>query len=112
MRADYNVFELPFPNRSTPAMVFLNEDGSFDIYLNTLFPPSRRKAALEHELRHIKAEHFYAEVPIAQAERQAEGESVNIVLHSPQSALPHFYSEPSFAHWLKNVCIQTHSDLL
>lgn len=112
MKADYNVFELAFPNRSTPAMVFLNEDGSFDIYLNALYPHAQRRTALEHELRHIKAEHFFADVPVSLAERQAEGESVNIVLHSPQNTLPHFYSEPAFAHWLKNVCLQTHADLL
>ena len=112
MRDDYNVFEIPFPNRSSAAMVFLNDDGSFDIYLNTLYPQQRRQEALKHELRHINAEHFYADVNIRQAERQAAGEGVNIVLHAPNETLPHFYSELSFAHWLKNVSIQTHADII
>lgn len=111
MRADYNVYELDFPNRSTAAMVFVNDDGSFDVYLNTLLPEERRRRALEHELRHIEKEHFYAELPLELAERQADGESVNIVLHTPAGELPHFYSESSFAHWLKNVCVQSHVDL-
>ena len=36
-----------------------NDDGSFDIYINSRLSPLRQQETLEHELRHIRHEHFY-----------------------------------------------------
>lgn len=70
---DYYVRRVKFPNRSCPALVVPNDDGSFDIYINTLFPPDKQAEALEHELRHLKKDHFYKEEPISKQEAEADG---------------------------------------
>ena len=62
-------------------------DGSFDIYINSLLSPARRQEILEHELNHIRQEHFYLDMPISLMERQANGEHVNVVLHPPEGYL-------------------------
>ena len=36
-----------------------NSDGTFDIYINTNLRDGLKQATLEHELRHIKLDHFY-----------------------------------------------------
>lgn len=50
-----------------------NDDGTFDIYLNSRLSPRRRKECLEHELRHIFRDHFYSERPVEDLEREADG---------------------------------------
>ena len=35
-----------------------NDDGSFDIYLNSRNPEEKRRIWLEHELEHIRLDHF------------------------------------------------------
>ena len=75
-----------------------NDDGSFDIYINSRLSPQQREETLEHELRHLKQEHFYLDLPLSRMERQADGEPLNVVLHPPQ-LLPHplpVYGYPHF----------------
>ena len=103
---DYFVHFAKLATRANPSVVLPNDDGTFDIYINTLFPEDTWEAALRHELRHLKDEHFYIDIPIAAAERQAEGEAVNVVLHPLEGSLPHFASEAAFAHWLQRICAQ------
>lgn len=88
-----------------------NNDGSYDIYINSLLPSQRRQEILEHELNHIRQEHFYLDLPVSLMERQANGEHVNIVLHPPEDFLPCFASEAALAHWLQTLCTQQHLDL-
>ncbi|MCD8117181.1 MAG: ImmA/IrrE family metallo-endopeptidase, partial [Oscillospiraceae bacterium] len=73
MDPEYYIRRLPFPNRSVKAATFPNDDGTFDIYLNTLFSESEQQSALAHELRHIRLDHFYSDAPIAQKEAEADG---------------------------------------
>lgn len=47
-----------------------NDDGSFDIYINSRLSPQQREETLEHELRHLKQEHFYLDLPLSRMERQ------------------------------------------
>ena len=61
-------------------MTLPNDDGSFDIYINSRLSPLRQQETLEHELRHIRHEHFYLDMDIARMERQADGEALNAVL--------------------------------
>lgn len=69
---DYYVYEIDFPNFSTKAMVFPNEDGTFDIYLNALYEQSKMINALSHELEHLSKNHFYNDIkPISQIEFEA-----------------------------------------
>lgn len=107
---DYFVRYVELP-RKVEGVSVPNDDGSFDIYINSLVPEARRPEVLEHELRHLKAEHFYIEMPISQMERQARGEILNPVLHPPQGMIPCFESEQALALWLKNTCLQYNIDL-
>ena len=88
-----------------------NDDGSFDIYINSRLSPQQREETLEHELRHLKQEHFYLDLPLSCMERQADGEPLNVVLHPPQGKVPCFYSESALAHWLRTVSAQQHIKL-
>ena len=107
---DYYLRLLELPRRVEGVSV-LNDDGSFDIYINSLLPSRRRLEVLEHELAHIRQEHFYLDMPISQIERQAEGEHVNVVLHPPEGLIPCFSSEAALERWLRNLCAQQHLDL-
>jgi len=103
---DYYVRPVPLPRR-VEGVSIPNDDGSFDIYINSNLPPQQREKALEHELRHLKAEHFYLDMPIERMERQAEGEELNAVLRPPEGRLPCFKSEEALAAWLNTLCRQT-----
>ena len=46
-----------------------NDDGSFDIYINARLSPARQQQTLEHELRHIRRDHFYLDMPVSRMER-------------------------------------------
>lgn len=88
-----------------------NDDGSFDVYINARLSPTRQQETLEHELRHIRHEHFYLDMPVARMERQADGEALNTVLHPLAGTLPCFMSEEALARWLSALCTQLGLDL-
>lgn len=106
---DYYVRLVELP-RTVEGVSIPNDDGSFDIYINSLLSPLRRQEVLEHELGHIRREHFYLDMSLGLMERQAEGEPVNAVLHPPEGCIPCFSSEAALAHWLMNLCAQQHLD--
>ena len=108
---DYFVHRVRFPNWANPAMTFPNDDGTYDIYLNTRYDDARLAEELEHELRHIKDEHFYVDIPVERAEAQADGAPINSAFHHAEGEIPHFFSEQSFAHYVKTVAEQQHVDL-
>lgn len=83
-----------------------NSDGSFSIYINELLPEKKRSEVLEHELRHITAEHFYVDMPVESMERQAGGESINIALHPPAGKIVSFRSEKALADYLRRLAAQ------
>ena len=71
---DYWVRYLPFPNMASESVAASHGDGTFTIYINTLFPEERQQERLRHELRHLTEEHFYRDdLSIRQIEHQAEG---------------------------------------
>jgi hypothetical protein len=51
-----------------------NGDDSFDVYINRRLSPEKQRSALEHELRHIRRDHFYVPLGVAETERDAEEE--------------------------------------
>lgn len=87
-----------------------NDDGSYDIYINSRLSPALQQQTLEHELRHIRRGHFETDMPLARMERQADGEAVNVVLHPPAGMVPCFCSEDAMARWLAALCSQLHLD--
>lgn len=51
-----------------------NDDGTFEIYINSKLCASKQKKCLKHELQHIRQDHFYNDIlPIEKIERQADG---------------------------------------
>jgi len=107
---DYYVRHVALP-RTVEGVSLPNDDGSFDIYINSLLPPDKAEAVLRHELRHLKAEHFYVDMPIERMERQAEGEELNPVLHPPEGLLPCFHSPQHLASWINTLCRQYNIDI-
>lgn len=61
-----------------------NDDGSFDIYINSLLSGERQRAKLEHELNHIRLDHFYRSGTVAMKEREAGG----VLVSPPAPAAP------------------------
>jgi len=79
---DYWVRYVQFPNMASESVAASHGDGTFTIYINTLFPEEKQAERLRHELAHLEQEHFYRdELTIRQIERSAEG-------LSPDSTLP------------------------
>ena len=98
MTGEYYIRRLPFPNRSVKAATFPNDDGTFDIYLNTLYPEAVQEQALRHELEHIRLGHFYSDKPIAEKEAEADGLIPPDAEAAP--AIPLFPSPDAFARWV------------
>ena len=101
---------IPLPPK-VEGVTLPNDDGSFDIYINSRLSPARQQETLEHELRHIRHGHFYLDMPIDRMERQADGEALNVVLHPPAGMIPCFDSEEALARWLGALCTQLGVDL-
>ena len=71
---DYWVRYVPFPNMASESVVASHGDGTFTIYINTLFCPERQEERRLHELRHLTQEHFYRDdLPLVRLEHQADG---------------------------------------
>ena len=67
-----NVFVrlVPLPD-AVRAVTIPNNDSTFDVYVNSILPEELQNRALEHELQHIKQDHFYNEDPVWVNEREA-----------------------------------------
>ena len=101
MTDEYYIRRVPFPNRSVRAATFPNDDGSFDIYLNTLLTEAEQQRALEHELRHIRLGHFYSDKPLTEKEAEADGLAVPLASTSPpQRPIPWFDTPQELADWI------------
>lgn len=49
--------------------VLLDEDGNYNVYINSKYPYESQVEALKHELRHIKNDDFAGARPIRDVER-------------------------------------------
>lgn len=49
-----------------------NDDNTFNIYINATICEDKQKQALNHELEHIKRDHFYDEEPAIKNEKELE----------------------------------------
>ena len=52
-----------FP-KTIRAVTLPNDDGTFDIYINSDLPEELQHKALNHELEHIRRDHFYNDDPV------------------------------------------------
>lgn len=60
--------ELP---SSVRAVTIPNDDTTFDVYINAVLPEELQIKALEHELEHIRRDHFYDNNPVGINELEA-----------------------------------------
>lgn len=56
---------------SVRAVTLPNDDGTFDVYVNATLPEELQIAAIEHELNHIRKDHFYDSNPVWLNEQEA-----------------------------------------
>ncbi len=107
---DYWVRFVEFPNMASESVVASHGDGTFTIYINTLFCEERQRDRLSHELRHLEENHFYRdELTIAQIERQADGipepaaeppRLPNVFQEKPPDTIPFFASLEAFGRYM------------
>ena len=72
-KPDYFVRYVDFPV-TVKGVTIPNDDGTFDIYINSVLCEEQQRECLEHELRHIRKDHFYTDTkPIREVEREASG---------------------------------------
>lgn len=104
---DYRLYYVKFPNRANPALSVLCDDGTADIYLNTRYDEERLREELAHELRHLQSQHFFVDIPVERAERQADGEPVvPFDAVTARGEIVHFQSLAAFAHWARVLLAQ------
>lgn len=51
-----------------------NCDGSFTVYINSVHSSDKQRATLEHELSHIRRDHFYSGVEVRENELEASAD--------------------------------------
>ena len=106
MENEYYIRRLDFPNRSVKAVTFPNSDGTFDIYVNTLYPESVQEDALRHELEHIRLDHFYSDAPLRRKEAEADGlaaDSADAENEPAGRAIPLFSGVDELCDWLRSM---------
>lgn len=57
--------------KSVHAVTVTDENGDYNIYINTHGCEAQQKRAQEHELRHVCLNHFYDHAPVIFNEMQA-----------------------------------------
>ena len=69
----YYVRLVPLP-LTVDGVTLPNDDGNFDIYINSCHTKEHQEETLAHELNHIRKEHFYNDTkPIRTVEQEADG---------------------------------------
>lgn len=77
---DYFVHFVRFANKANPAMAYLNDDGTYDVYLNTLYDDIFLAKSFRHELIHIAEDHIFIEgIPIETIEDRADNSPAIII---------------------------------
>ena len=57
---------------STPGVTVLDADGNYNVYINEDLSEEERRKVADHELEHIKQDHFYSDKPVAECEKEAD----------------------------------------
>ena len=60
--------------RTLPGVVLPNDDGTFDVYINSRLSEAEQALARQHEIDHIIDEHFYSDKPVGLVEAEARGD--------------------------------------
>lgn len=54
------------------AVTVLDENGDFNVYVNSSLSDDAKKDAFDHETRHIKRKHFFSVKPVEVCEKEAK----------------------------------------
>lgn len=75
----YDVFVrlLKLPNK-VKGVTVTDSDGAYCVFVNSEISENEQKKALEHELKHIKLQHFYNNLPLIINESEAEDNSLKL----------------------------------
>lgn len=106
---DYFVRIVQFPNAANKGIVCPNDDGTFDIYLNSLYPDL--KEGYDHEVRHLLLDHFGSYKSIEAIEREADGKIPNLFVGNPEGHIPLFNSLEAFKNYIVPFYIQENPEL-
>ena len=101
---DYFVRIVQFPTAANKAAVYLNDDGTYDIYLNSLYPDL--KEGYEHEVRHLLLDHFTSLKSIETVEGEADGKIPNLFIDNSKKSLPLFNSLEALKTYIVPYYIQ------
>ena len=69
-----------------------NDDGTFSIYINSLYGDEKQREALEHELEHLARDHFYDRGPVAAQEAEASGRTPGGLPPEPPERMIRLYT--------------------
>ena len=122
----YFVRLVPLP-ASVHGVTLPNDDGTFDIYINEMLSEAMRKDRLQHEIKHIREDHFYQEAKaIAQLEQEANGAPApakapppvpatpprlpNVFAEAPPGTIPYFSSLEAFRDYMFSMRNQVQRD--
>lgn len=62
--------ELGFPIE-IEGVIVVDNNGDYNIYINSNLSDEKKKETLDHELRHLQCDHHYTNVAISDAEAEA-----------------------------------------
>ena len=87
-----------------------NDDGTFSIYINSLYGEGVQKKVLQHELEHLARDHFYKDEPIARQEAEADA-GPSPTADTPAPAVPKvpkegircYHSLRALTEWLRSI---------
>ena len=68
---DYFVKTVDFPSMASPGVSVSNGDGTFTVFINSRFCHAKQIEALNHEVKHLEENHFYADGDLADMEEEA-----------------------------------------
>lgn len=74
--SDYIIRSVPWLTGDLPALVSVDEDGFYSIYVNDALCPQAQREAADHELQHITRDDFFNDLSIRVVEGQAVPEPV------------------------------------
>lgn len=88
---DYFVRVVQFPNGANKGIVCANDDGTFDVYLNSRY--TDLMDGYDHEVNHLLLNHFESLKPLKAIEAEADGKLVP----QPIATTPDVQNIPCFA---------------
>ena len=83
-----------------------NDDGTFSIYINSLYGEGTQRLVLQHELEHLARDHFYKDEPIARQEAEADGLTASEPAPAPEipgKTIRCYHSLRSLTEWLRSI---------